>query len=85
MSKVIMGIQIGHRMEDALVVQKLLTENGCIIKTRLGLHEVSDAGKTCSEIGLVILEFIPNVEEQIAKMEEQLKTLEGVKVQKMIF
>lgn len=56
MSKTIMLVLIGKRMESAVEVQKALTEYGCYIKTRLGLHEASDS--VCSEIGMVILELV---------------------------
>ncbi|MGM0445454.1 MAG: hypothetical protein ACQEQH_03520 [Bacillota bacterium] len=42
---------IDKRTDAALKVQKVLTENGCKIKTRLGLHETS----SCEEEGLIFL------------------------------
>ena len=42
--RVIMGIQVGDREQEAVKVQELLTKQGCIIKTRLGLHEASVEG-----------------------------------------
>ncbi len=85
MSKVIMGIQIDTRSSDALEVQKLLGENGCIIKTRLGLHEASKENQVCSQQGLVILEFVNGAEKEIAKLESALSKIERVSVQKMAF
>ena len=38
----IMGIVIDPRNTHAVDVQNILTRHGCIIKTRLGLHETSD-------------------------------------------
>lgn len=80
--RTIMGIEIGHREEDALKVQKLLTDHGCSIKTRLGLHEA--AGNQCSSSGLILLEFAPGQDSEIAALEQELATLESVKVGKMI-
>ncbi|WZL72900.1 hypothetical protein QBE52_17885 [Clostridiaceae bacterium 35-E11] len=85
MKKIIMGIQVGDRREDALEVQKLLTEYGCIIKTRLGLHDTGSKGNVCSEQGLIILEFIMEVEDQIKELAEKLKQLQEIKMNMMEF
>ncbi|MGI6393162.1 MAG: hypothetical protein ACOX2F_00255 [bacterium] len=61
MSKTIMLIMVGKRRETAVEVQKLLTEYGCSIKTRLGIH--SAAGDACTEDGLIILELAGKEEE----------------------
>lgn len=79
----IMGIQVGNRESEALKVQELLTKNGCIIKTRLGLHESSE--NLCSITGLIILEFLPDKEDEIAVMEKELSSLNTVTVKKMLF
>jgi hypothetical protein len=79
----IMGIQIGNRENEALKVQELLTKNGCIIKTRLGLHESSES--VCSITGLIILEFLPDKEAEIAALEQELAKLDSVVVKKMVF
>ena len=80
-----MGIQVDHRIDTATEVQKLLTEYGCFIKTRLGLHNVSSNNEYCSEKGLILLEFIMEVEKEISKLEEKLKMLDGIVVRKMEF
>ena len=79
----IMRIQVGNRESDALKVQELLTKNGCIIKTRLGLHESSE--QLCSITGLIILEFLPDKEDEIAGLEKDLATLSTIVVKKMVF
>lgn len=81
--RIIMGIEIGHREEDALKVQKLLTDHGCSIKTRLGLHET--AGSQCSSSGLILLEFAGGHEEDVNGLEAELAKLDSVKVRKMEF
>jgi len=47
-------VKIDHRSSEAARVQNILTEYGCNIKVRLGLHEVSK--EYCANDGLVILE-----------------------------
>ncbi|PKM60770.1 MAG: hypothetical protein CVU99_06475 [Firmicutes bacterium HGW-Firmicutes-4] len=79
----IMGIQVGNRESEALKVQELLTKNGCIIKTRLGLHESSE--ELCSITGLIILEFLPDKDDEIAVMEKELAALDTIVVKKMVF
>lgn len=82
MSRIIMGIQIGDREADAVKVQELLTKHGCIIKTRLGLHE---AGNLCSSKGLVILEFISGKDEEVETLKKELSAIEDISVDTMVF
>lgn len=81
--RTILGIQVGDREHEALKVQELLTKHGCIIKTRLGLHEASTS--QCSSKGLILLEFLPDTEDEILSMEKELSSLESVVVRKMVF
>jgi len=82
MKRIILGIQIGHREAEAVKVQELLTKHGCIIKTRLGLHE---AGNLCSSKGLVILEFIPGNDKEVEQLKVELEKLDEVVVGMMTF
>ncbi|NUN09791.1 MAG: hypothetical protein HUU54_11500 [Ignavibacteriaceae bacterium] len=62
MGKHILLILIGKRKESAVKVQQVLTAWGCIIKTRLGIHDgVMD---NCSDEGLVICELVGTKEQQ---------------------
>lgn len=81
--RIIMGIQVDNRDEDAVKVQELLTGHGCIIKTRLGIHEA--ASNMCSSSGLILIEFLPDCEEEVKKLESELASLNDVSVQKMVF
>lgn len=82
MKRIIMGIQIGDREAEAVKVQELLTKHGCIIKTRLGLHE---AGNLCSSKGLIILEFIQGKDDEVAALKGELEKLDEVAVGMMEF
>ena len=55
----IFGVHITNRVKRVPEIQKVLTEFGCSIKTRLGLHE-ADA-KVCSPNGLIILEMVGEI------------------------
>ncbi len=83
MSKIIMGIQINERSSAVKDVQSLLSDYGCYIKTRLGLHEADT--DSCSNKGLIILEFIDKSDEEAAKLEEKLSGIRSVIVKKMVF
>ena len=77
MEKSILIVLIGHRTGSAVKVQRILTEMGCIIKTRLGIHE--DSTKECADIGLIILELTGSAEEK-QNLVKKLEALSEVKV-----
>ncbi|MBN1183960.1 MAG: hypothetical protein JXB49_16830 [Bacteroidales bacterium] len=78
----ILGIQVKDRQNDAAQLQQVLTNYGCFIKTRLGLHEMS--AENCSSKGLIILELTGSPED-MQKVEDKIKALKGLDVQKMVF
>jgi hypothetical protein len=78
----IIGAMLTNRVENATNVQKVLTECGCYIKTRLGLHEAAD--NVCSPSGLILLEIIGG-DPAYAEVEEKLRGIPGLQVQKMMF
>ena len=73
----IMAVRIMNRDESAVAVQKVLTEYGCSIVTRLGLHDQSDHG-TCSPSGLLVLQLCSD-EATSKALESKLNALNGVK------
>ncbi|MCE1229790.1 MAG: hypothetical protein LWX11_09945 [Firmicutes bacterium] len=79
---VILGIHVTDRLQRASEVQRIFTEYGCHIKTRLGLHEVSP--DFCSPQGVVLLEMVGGPEVWQG-MKAQLQGIEGIDVQEMIF
>ncbi len=83
MSKTIMGFVLHERVKTAGRVQELLTEYGCNINTRLGLHVASN--ETCSPQGLILLEFTDNADDKAKDFEKELKKIADVDVQKMVF
>lgn len=79
---VILGVHVTDRMKRALDVQKLFTQYGEHVRTRLGLHQVYD--DKCVPGGIILLELVGDP----ARCEElaaQLGAIEGVEVQKMVF
>jgi hypothetical protein len=79
---VIIGIYIQERSKNALSVQNILTQFGCSIKTRLGLHEVKD--NYCSNSGLIIVELTGDKQE-MQNFETELRKLKDIEIQKMVF
>ena len=72
----IFGIRLSDRIKNSTELQNLLTEYGCIIKTRIGLHDTSCG--VCSPYGIILIETIKN-EERISSMINDLQNLQGVK------
>lgn len=71
-------VKIDSRATEAARVQGILTEFGCNIKVRLGLHEVST--EFCANDGLVVLE-VEGEASVIAQMIDKLNAIEYVKAQ----
>jgi hypothetical protein len=78
----ILGVHLTDRVREAVDVQRLFTEYGCDIKTRVGLHDAD--GQVCSPGGVILLELVGG-EESCDKLAAQLQAIEGVEVQKMVF
>ena len=78
---IILGVHITDRLKNAAEVQRLFSEYGCNIKTRLGLHEVHNV---CSPNGVVILEMYGD-EKVCFELAEKLAAIRGIEVQKMVF
>jgi hypothetical protein len=81
-SHVIYGVHVTNRATLIPNVQQLLSEYGCNIKTRIGLHHVDE--KVCSPRGLILLEMFgdPAI---CRELKTKLANLEGVDVQEMVF
>ena len=74
--KTVLVVLIHKRRSAAVKVQRILTEFGCIIKTRLGIHDgVIDK---CSDTGLLILE-LAGENKQKKELSGKLNKLSGVK------
>ena len=78
MEKTVLLILIGDRKQEAGVVQKILTDWGCMIKTRLGIHDgVLDS---CSNSGLLVLDIVGEKAKN-EEMTRKLNLIKGVKAQ----
>ena len=79
---IILGIHITDRLKNAVGVQKVFTEYGCNIKTRVGLHRVDE--NACSPRGLILLEMFGDAA-LCRELKAKLAALEGIEVQEMFF
>lgn len=77
----IMGVKIGDRVNSSKKVQEILTQYGCSIKTRLGIHS---AGNECARAGLIILELVGDTSSW-EKLKKELLEVVGVEVKDMDF
>jgi len=79
---VILGVHITNRVQEVPEVQKVLSEYGCNIRTRLGLHEVSDT--FCSPAGVLLLELVGETK-KCDELASKLGQIAGVEVKQMVF
>lgn len=59
--KAIIGIQLDNRIEEAIKFQNILTNYGCMIKTRIGLHDMGEY--KCLNYGIILIEVIDKINE----------------------
>jgi len=71
----LVAIKMENRQETAVTVQNILTENGCLIKVRLGLHDIGSSA--CSPSGLILLE-VNSEDSMVGTMLSSLNNIEGV-------
>jgi hypothetical protein len=79
---IIFGVHLDDRVHEAPDVQRVFTEFGCNIRTRIGLHHVQE--EFCSPRGLILLEMYGD-EARCHELAATLSAMPGVEVQKMIF
>ena len=78
----IVGVHVTDRVRNVPDVQRIFSEFGCYIKTRIGLHEVQE--DYCSPNGVILLDMICD-QDCCEQMVRKLEALEGIEVQRMTF
>jgi hypothetical protein len=68
-------VKVEQRTDSAEMVQGILTDFGCSIKVRLGLHDVPC--NTCSPAGLLFLQ-VSGDSEPIKEMVDELNAVDSV-------
>ena len=79
---IVFGIHISNRVQNAVEVQKVFTEFGCNIKTRVGLHDGGE--QFCGPSGLVLIEWHGDRAEA-DRFRIALHAVKGVGVESMVF
>ncbi len=79
----ILGINVSDRKEVAAEVQKVLTQYGCSIRTRLGINDNEDEGH-CGSGGLILIELSGDTAEW-ERLEAALRKIEKIEVNRMDF
>ncbi len=79
---IILIVHVADRTASAGRMQEVLTEHGCLIRTRLGLHGAPDG--SCSPSGLVVLELIDD-EAGAEKLKKSLASVPGLETRKLVF
>ncbi len=78
----ILGVLLRKRTRTSESFQEILSRHGCIIKTRIGIHQTSN--NVCSPDGVILLDVVGS-ESDIQALENDIKSLEGAEIQKMSF
>lgn len=81
-SHLILGVHVKSFSKDSGNVQKVFSEYGCAIRTRLGLHDVAE--DVCSPQGLILVEFIGGAQ-KADEMTAKLAAIPGIEVKRMTF
>lgn len=77
----LIAVKIQDRENEAPQVQKILTDFGCAIKIRLGLHDIP--ADTCTSSGLVILQVVAP-EDDVREFLGKLNSLSHVTAKSLV-
>jgi uncharacterized protein (DUF1330 family) len=77
----VVAVKVSDREGVAQDMQKVLTKHGCLIKVRLGLHDVP--ANACSPAGLVLME-VDGDEAEIKTMVNELNALPEVSSKRIV-
>ncbi len=72
----VMAVKLDKRVQNATKVQEVLTQHGCLIQNRMGIHEANE--NACSDCGMIILTLLDK-QDEITKLKSALEQIEGVK------
>ena len=71
----IMAVKLKKRSDLAAEIQEILTDHGCIIAARMGLHEIENG---CRQDGLITL-FLDGSQERIDDLKNNLNAYKNVR------
>ncbi len=67
----IIGVAIENRIEEAVKFQQVITQYGCTIRTRIGLHNIGEY--KCVNYGIILLEVTDRINEIYAALAKYWK------------
>jgi hypothetical protein len=76
MERTVLLVSLNDRKQTAVTFQKILTDWGCMVKTRLGIHD--GVLNKCSNSGLVILDIVGQ-KKKLTEMTRKLNLVKGIK------
>ena len=79
---IIVGVHITDRVKHAGTIQKVFTDYGVHIKTRVGLHDIDE--NSSSPSGIILLELVGDVK-KCSSILAKLNAIRGVEAKKMVF
>ncbi len=77
----IIGIKLNNRLNASPQLQDILSDFGCYIKTRIGLHDVKN--NVCKESGIILLEIINA--QIVPILQKALCAIDEIELQQMVF
>ena len=77
----IIGIKLNNRLETSPQLQDILSDFGCYIKTRIGLHDIQN--NVCKENGIILLEIINA--QIVPILQKALCAIDWIELQQMVF
>ena len=77
---VILGIKLPNKEENAVELQKILTDFNCIIKMRIGIN---NSTIFCSSNGIILLQI--ESKENALNVEKAVLEIDNIELQRMIF
>ena len=80
-SHLVLAVHVTDRMKKAPLVQKTLSQFGDVIRTRLGLHEVSK--DYSSPGGIMILDILG--ESRVRQLQKALDKIHGIETKLIVF
>ena len=77
----ILGVKLQNRDNTSHEFQKIVSDFGCIIKTRLGLHSLQ--GGFCTSYGIILLEITDD--KRLPEFETALLKIDKIEIKSMTF
>lgn len=75
----ILGVKIPNRITTSPMFQDIISKYGCMIRTRVGLH--NNCATSCASHGIIILEIVDGSE--ITQLKKALTSIDGITIDSM--